>query len=310
MAKSVKAPAKPHRAAKSKATKPKPAPKAATPTLRELQAAFQRAVMSGDDAVLENILDSTRTDRGVLFGVYRHAYASRLVEVVRNDHPLLAGYLGDEKFERLARAYIAARPSHTQNARWFAHGLPEFLADLDAEPAEIAELAALERVVNDVFDATDGPVLTIADLAAIAPEAWASLVFSPHPSAHRLDLETNAYAIWAALRDGTLPPAASRLAEPDRILAWRRDVTPMLRRLGVEEAMMWHEAGKGVRFGVLCELIATYDDPEGAALRAARHLQGWIAAGLLSAATAAISDHAAGHTAGRPADHPNADQSD
>ena len=44
-------------------------------------------------------------------------------------------------------------------------------------------------------------------------------------------------------------------------------------------------AAKGVRFGVLCELAATFDDPDGAALRVAQYLQAWIGAGLLSMAS-------------------------
>jgi hypothetical protein len=52
-----------------------------------------------------------------------------------------------------------------------------------------------------------------------------------------------------------------------------------------EEAMMWTEAVNGVPFGALCELVAVYDDPETASLRAAQHLQGWITSGLLAKAT-------------------------
>jgi hypothetical protein len=51
-----------------------------------------------------------------------------------------------------------------------------------------------------------------------------------------------------------------------------------------EEAMMWNEAVNGVPFGRLCELIAVYDDPDSAPLRAAQHLQGWIMSGLLAKA--------------------------
>jgi hypothetical protein len=58
----------------------------------------------------------------------------------------------------------------------------------------------------------------------------------------------------------------------------------MVRPLGPEEAMMWDEAGKGVSFAALCQLMATFDDPEGAALRAAGYLQSWITAGMLSGA--------------------------
>jgi hypothetical protein len=37
--------------------------------------------------------------------------------------------------------------------------------------------------------------------------------------------------------------------------------------------------------GVLCEMLATYDDPDNAAARGAGYLHGWITAGLLTAAS-------------------------
>ena len=46
--------------------------------------------------------------------------------------------------------------------------------------------------------------------------------------------------------------------------------------------MMWDEAANGIAFGVLCSMLATYDDPEGAAARGAGYLHGWVTAGLLT----------------------------
>lgn len=254
----------------------------AAPTLSEMQAAFQRAVMHGDDAVLNEILDSSRTNRGVLFGVYRHAYVARLIEVVRNDHPFLNRLLGDAEFSDLARDYIAASPSRNPNARWFSHGFPDFIARTHPDQAHIAELAALERALNDAFDAPDAEPLALADLAAVPPERWSDLVFTPHPSAARLTLTTNAHALWLALKDEKAPPEVETFETPDTVLVWRRETTPRLRRASGEEAMMWTEAAKGLPFGALCELVATYDDPETAPLRAAQYLQGWITSGLLA----------------------------
>ena len=37
----------------------------------------------------------------MLFGVYKYAYGSRLVEAMRNDHKLLHSYLGDEMFDAM-----------------------------------------------------------------------------------------------------------------------------------------------------------------------------------------------------------------
>jgi len=252
------------------------------------QAAFQRGILTGDDTVLAEILDSPRETRATLYGVYRYAYGSRLVDALRNDHELLHTYLGDEMFDEMGHAYVKARPSEHPNLRWFSQGLPDFLKT--AEPyckhPVMADLAALEKGLNDAFDAADGEVLELSAMAAFAPEQWNDLTFKPHPSAIRLDLSTNAAAIWLALKNDETPPDAATLEEPSRILIWRQDTTPMFRELTTEEAMMWNEAARGIPFGVLCEMLATYDDPDGAAARAAGYLHGWITSGNLAAVSA------------------------
>ncbi|MBR0697098.1 DNA-binding domain-containing protein [Bradyrhizobium lablabi] len=251
------------------------------------QSEFQRAILTGDDAILSEILDSPREKRETLLGVYRYAYGSRLVEAMRNDHELLHLYLGDKTFDEMGHAYVKARPSEHPNLRWFSQALPDFLKA--AEPYSrhpvLADLAALEKALNDAFDARDGDVLALAAMARFAPEAWTDLAFEPHPSARRIDLSTNAAAIWMALKNDETPPEAMTLAEPCRLLTWRQDTTPMFRELPTEEAMMWDEAANGIPFGVLCEMLATYDDPDGAAARGAGYLHGWIAAGCLTAAS-------------------------
>ncbi len=127
------------------------------------QADFQRGILTGDDTVLAEILDSPREKRETLYGVYRYAYGSRLVEALRNDHGLLHSYLGDEAFDEMGHAYVKARPSEHPNLRWFSQGLPEFLRS--AEPycnhPILADLAALEKALNDAFDAAEGEVLEL-----------------------------------------------------------------------------------------------------------------------------------------------------
>jgi hypothetical protein len=245
---------------------------------------FQRGILSGDDSILAEILDSPKEKREVLYGVYRHAYGSRLVDALRNDHGLLHSYLGDEMFDTMGYAYVAAKPSHHPNLRWFSQGLPDFLKSTDpySDHPVLADLAALEKALNDAFDATDAPVLGLTDMAGFAPEVWNTLKFQPHPASCRLDVSTNAAAVWLALKNDETPPDAVALDEPGRLLIWRQDVTPMFRELTPEEAMMWDEAANGIPFGVLCSMLATYDDPDGAAARGAGYLHGWVTSGLLT----------------------------
>lgn len=250
----------------------------------ELQGVFQRAILDGDDAVLATILDGPRETRGTLFDVYRNAYRLRLLEALRNENAILHAYLGDDDFEDVAAAFIEANPSRHANLRWYSQRLPDFLAvtpPFDSAP-EVAELSRIETALADAFDATDAPVLGLDGFAGIEPGSWSHLVFTPHPSARRLDLKTNAFDIWSALVEEAAAPEAETRDGPERLIVWREDLSPIVRPMQAEEAMMWDEAASGLPFGTLCEMAATYADPENAAGRAAGYLQGWVNAGLLS----------------------------
>jgi len=253
--------------------------------LADLQAQFQRAIVEGSDDILARIPNSPRESKETLFGVYRDAYVIRLVGILREDHERLARYIGDDAFTQIAQDFIAAHPSHTPNARYFGEAFPAFVAahpSLKEAPAAAA-IAKLEGTLTEVFDIADCAPLTLSDLAAFAPEDFTQLVLTPHPSARRFDTPINLDAIFSGLAgDDTTPPPIHISNPPQAFLVWRKDVVPHYRMLPSEEAMMWDEAAKGVRFGVLCEMLATFDDPANAPLRAAQYLQGWIAGGLLS----------------------------
>jgi hypothetical protein len=125
-------------------------------------------------------------------------------------------------------------------------------------------------------------LFSLEDLTAVASEAWPALEFAPHPTASRLTFKTNAAEIWSALRGETAPPKPRRLPEPAPLLIWRQDFMARFKPLSTEEAMMWDEAAKGVRFGVLCEMVATFGGEDDAELRAASYLKDWVDIGMLA----------------------------
>ncbi|MFN3624290.1 MAG: putative DNA-binding domain-containing protein [Hyphomicrobium sp.] len=256
------------------------------PTLRELQALMQAAILRGDDALLAQLTDGAHASRKTLLGVYRHAYMARLVEVLSNEYPVLRRYMGEEPFRALARAFLTAHPSRTQNARWVGRSLPEFARQHWAERArpEVAELGEIERAVSDAFDSADAPILRFADLAAIEPGAWGQLTLELHPSVRLLHGETNAFDIWKALKDDAPAPPLQRPDQPEHWIVWRNGTTPKVRPMPYEEAMMCEEASRGSTFGALCQMLATYDDPDNAPLRAAQYLGAWVESEMLTAA--------------------------
>ncbi|MGB6428489.1 MAG: DNA-binding domain-containing protein [Methyloceanibacter sp.] len=252
--------------------------------LKQLQEKFQRGILAGDDKILSEIKDSAKEERKTLFGVYRYAYVARLAEILADDYEGLHGYVGDARFAKLAKAYIAAYPSDRRSVRDFGRHVPKFLSESELFPGhpELAEIAALEKALADAFDGPDAEPLGLTVLSEVPPEAWPRLVFTPHPTVLRLAFSTNADAIWSAVREEMAPPKATVLPERQIVLVWRQDVTARFRPLGPEEAMMWDEAVQGTRFGVLCEMVATFAGEDGAELRAASYLKNWIEMGMLA----------------------------
>lgn len=252
--------------------------------LATFQDEFQRAVVDGDETVLEDITDSSKENRRVLLGVYQNAYVMRLIEFLENDYDKLHGVLGDDQFDEMARAYIASYPSQTRNARWYGARLPEFLREtaLYKDTPLLHDMAGLELALTDVFDAEDAAILELSDLSAIAPEDWAGLTFIPHPATRRLDHSTNASDVWSALHNEKTPPAPESLKEPRRVIVYRDDGMATFRPMAPDEAMMWDEMANGVPFSVLCEMLAMYAGEEEAPARAAGYLQGWIQSGMLA----------------------------
>ncbi len=253
-------------------------------SLKELQARFQAGILAGDDTILREVEDSAREQRGVLFGVYRNAYVTRLAEILRNDYELTHTYLGDAGFAKLATAYIAANPSDQRNARWFGRHLPDFARDTApfANHPEVAELVRLEKALGDAFDGPEAAPIAFDMLAALPAEDWPYLTFQPNPTAIRLTFATNAADVWSALKAETAPPKPSRLPEPQALVVWREGFMARFRYVEAEEAMMWDEAAKGVRFGALCEMVAAFAGEDGAERRAATYLSHWVGTGLLA----------------------------
>ncbi|MGA8690031.1 MAG: putative DNA-binding domain-containing protein [Methyloceanibacter sp.] len=252
--------------------------------LKALQESFQRGVLAGDDTILGEIKGSAKESRDVLFGVYRNAYVLRLIEVLTDDYEQLHAYLGDAGFAKLARAYIDAHPSDRRSARDFGRHMPRFLrhADTHAKHPELAEIAELEKALGDAFDGPDAEPLSLEHLAAIAPQDWPRLVFEPHPTAIRLTFTTNAADLWSALHGEARPPKPRHLEEREAVIVWRQEFMARFRPLPPEEAMMWDETAKGVAFGALCEMVATFAGTYGAELRAASYLKGWVDMGMLT----------------------------
>lgn len=244
--------------------------------LRDLQRAFQARVLHGDVGV------ESWVEPAAGLGVYVDAYRLRLIEALGKDYPVLRAHLGTDTFARAIGEYLAAYPPRHYSIRYAGADLPAFLRDnapYAALPA-LAELAALEWALLHAFDAAAAALVTEAELARTAPEAWPAMRFGLHPSVSVLALWNNVPALWQAhARAEPLPTPVT--GDAARWLVWRRDLQVYFRPLGTHEHDALAGVARGECFGEICDALSRVLPAGEVAAAAASLLKTWLAEGLL-----------------------------
>lgn len=219
----------------------------------------------------------------VRLAIYRNAYRLRLRETIDTDHEILGRYLGDELFETLVDGYVAAHPSRHRSLRDFTRELPGYLRRSEpfSDHPMLAELAAFERLLLEVFDARDADRVDLAELMALAPEAWPGMRLRFHPSVQQFRADWNSVEIWAALKAETPPPDAVRQSVSHWLL-WRgRDRLSQFRPLAFLEQKLLDLALRGANFACLCEAAGVEIAESEVSGTMLGMLSDWIGAGLI-----------------------------
>lgn len=251
--------------------------------LLALQTAFQAHVLDSDPAVAESIAARHGIPTQQRLLIYHHAYRARLVDALRDSFGHTAIYLGEEWFDADALAFVQTHPSTYANLNDYGAGFAAWLLERHPRDPDIGELAALDWTLRRAFDGADSAALGVADLATIAPTAWARVGFSLVPTAALLALTCNTIALWHALDQQQPPPRAEPLAEPGAALVWRRGQQPHFRSLGAMESHALIGLQEGLSFAAVCERLAADFPQVDAAAEAGTLLRRWIYEELLCA---------------------------
>jgi len=255
------------------------------PGLKELQNAFKRNVVNGDEEFGKYINSTGAVSGDVRLAIYGNAYFSRLEEALESDYEILKQLLGEDVFSEACMAYTHKYPSRYYSLRWFGQDFPVFLGYQPAsgEHHWPAEMAQLEWCFVGAFDAADAVVATEADAAAIAPEAWAELTVRFHPSVRTMVIWWNTLARWRAAKNAETVPGSVRLPEPAQCLLWRHELMTQYRSMEADEAVALEAALAGESFSGLCGALAEeMQDQEMVPMKAAGFLKTWLAAGMIS----------------------------
>lgn len=252
-------------------------------TLRQTQTGFQNYLLGQDSPIAAEIAGDARLPADMRLGIYASAYRLRLLEALDGDFVALKAHVGPERFEEIARAYIEMRPSDHFSLRYYGRHLSCFLAETAPYRDEplLSELARFDWALTDSFDAADSPVAGVSDMAAIAPNDWPRLIFGPHASVQRLNLEWNAPVIWKAADKNESLPAPEKAEFPVGWVVWRQDLQIYFRSLAVDEAFALDALLRGETFGAICEGLTEWIDAQNVAVYAAGLLKQWLTDGLI-----------------------------
>jgi hypothetical protein len=246
--------------------------------------AFQDGLLGRSQDILRSVRGNARESAETMFGVYRNAYWARLAEALGNDLPGLKALMGDEAFDKMARAYVAKYPSQHPSIRWAGRHLAEFLAT-DAPYREepwFADMARFDWALAFAFDAADAPAAGLADLIGVPPEFWGNILLAFHPTLDVFRISTPVDEARPLLLENA-DTRLDRAARCERaIMAWRIEHDVKFRAIDPLEFSALHAMQGGATFGDMCELVAKEVDPGTAPLRAAQILQGCLEWGIVA----------------------------
>ena len=251
-----------------------------------VQDSFQSFVLSGDDAIRDQVVGTQRVPVATRLAIYGDAYRSRLVEALEANFPALAKLLGEEDFQTLGSEYVSHHESSSFSIRYYGHALAELLG---TDPQYVAapvlsELARWEWAMTEVFDAGDADPIGADALSQVPPEHWAEVCFDWHPSVRSLALSWNVPQIWKAVTTDADRPEASLLSEPVQWLLWRHELNTYFRSLPAAESAAVAASRSGAPFGEICALLCEHFEEDEAPAQAALFLRQWIGSGLIVAA--------------------------
>ena len=101
-------------------------------SLLELQRAFARAIVDGDDSIAAMVV-SDRFSGAERINVYRNNFHESLVGALRDVYPVVARLVGDDFFYHAARCYLREYPLHQGSLIDFGGAFGNFLRGF--EPA-------------------------------------------------------------------------------------------------------------------------------------------------------------------------------
>ncbi len=241
--------------------------------LAELQHTFRDWLTQADETA------QWRLGAGPGTEVYQNNYRVSLMGCLGENYKRVASWLGDEAFESAAARYVDAYPPSSWTLDAYGESFPAVLSRIYPDDPEVADLAALDWAIGQVFVSHNADALRPE---ALAVDDWDAAVIRVVPSLRQITLSSNADAIWRALAAEEMPPAAERTA-PGALLVWRQGLEPVFRRAGAHDLDVLAWSAEGMGFGPICARLAETLGEEEAVSAAGTVLGQWLTEEMVAA---------------------------
>lgn len=242
-----------------------------------LASAQARRHLPVDPEALEAVvLPSRALSAAERMGIYADAYFWRLLDVMSEEYPTTREVVGAERFVSLCREFLTAHPSTSWTLARLSVGFPAFLAEDAAEVphrALAADVARVERVLEDLFDAPRAEPVSLDDLLAVPRADWISARLETIPALTLLALDHPVNDLISAVRQGQ--PVALPGPGPSWLVVWRDDRQPWRKELSEAQHTLLSSLQRGRTLGQAIERCAALPEVSLETLLGA--LQPWFA---------------------------------
>lgn len=190
------------------------------PALREIQAAFADAVLSGVGAAgLTGAIVAAGIPAERRLEVYRANVVLSLRRLLEGTFPVTRRLMGAEAFVAIADAFVRRSPPNRPQLLAYGAG---FADSVDATHRLIGDVARLEWAREEACHAADAPAVDAAALAAVPVAHYPALRFRPHPSLRLLRSPGPVHSLWS----GDAEDAGAQ-----QVLVVRQEMRVVIRRV-------------------------------------------------------------------------------
>ena len=242
-------------------------------TLETLQKQFQHYLLNADDAIKNDIVKPQKGGLAQRLSVYGEGYYLRLTEALSTESPALKNKMGQNTFEKMARAYFKKHPSSFFSVRYIAAQLPAFLRQHYSTQTYLAELAQFEIALSNTLDAADTEIKTTQDLSLIPTEDWGNIRLQFHPSVNTLKFEWDMASLYkSAMENKQIKPFKKQIA----MTLWRKQLSPYYYTKEPAETAMLELAKENKNFQEICQCLTDFFPEKDAAPYAVNTLVRWL----------------------------------